>query len=82
MSGLQETFYIMGIIFMALMFLLTIVLVMTLLIIRSKIVKIHDAIDHRLDTLAQVAEKGGELSAMASSAVFKSARKALKKAKK
>jgi hypothetical protein len=82
MSGLQETFYIMGIVFMSLMFLMGLVLVVSVFVIRSKIAKIHDVIEHRLDTLTHVAEKGGEFSAMASSAVFKGAKKALTKAKK
>jgi hypothetical protein len=78
MSGLQETFYIMAIIFMSLMFIMAIILLISVFVIRSKIAKIHDTIEHRLDTLTTIAEKGGELSALASSAVFKGAKKVLK----
>jgi hypothetical protein len=81
MSGLQETFYIMGIIYMGLMFIIAIILLISVFVIRSKIVKIHDTIEHRIDMLTQIAEKGGELSAIAGSAVFKGAKRALKKKK-
>jgi Na+-transporting methylmalonyl-CoA/oxaloacetate decarboxylase gamma subunit len=82
MSGLQDTFYIMAIVFMSLMFLMMIVLLVSVFIIRSKIVKIHNVIENRLENLTHLAEKGGELSALAGSAVFKSAKRAIKKAKK
>lgn len=66
---------------MGLMFLLTLVLVVSVFVIRSRIIRLHDSIEHRFDTMVHVAEKGGELSAMAGSAVFKGAKKAFKKAK-
>jgi cell division protein FtsL len=78
MTGLQETFYIMAIIFMSLMFLFMIVILAAILVIRSKVVKIHRAIDEKMDRLSQLAEKGGEL---AGAAVVKRARKAFKKTK-
>jgi Na+-transporting methylmalonyl-CoA/oxaloacetate decarboxylase gamma subunit len=72
----------MGIIFMSLIFLLMLVLVFSVFIIRSKIAKIHDNIENRIEMFTHIAERGGELSSIASSAVFKGAKKAFKKSKK
>lgn len=82
MSGLQETYYIMGIIFMGLMFLLMIVLVIAVFVIRAKINKIHAMVEDKIHTVTAFAERGGELSAAAGTALVKSAKKAFDKAKK
>lgn len=82
MTGLETTFYIMAIVFMSLLFLMVVALLSAVLVIRSKINKIHDNIENKLNTITSLAEKGGELSALAGSEVFKQAKKALKKAKK
>jgi hypothetical protein len=71
----------MAIIFMSLTFLMIIALVTAVYVIRSKINKIHDTIDQRINSLTGWAEKGGELTAMATSKV-KQAKKVLKKARK
>jgi cell division protein FtsL len=81
MSGLQETFYIMGIVFMSLIFLMMIALLSAVFVIRSKINKIHDNIEDKISTITDLAERGGQISAIAGSTVFKQAKKALKKKK-
>lgn len=82
MNGLQETFYIMAIIFMSITFLLLIALVVAVFVIRAKINKIHRMIEDKIDLITNVAERSGELSAKAASAVFKQAQKVIKKSKK
>jgi hypothetical protein len=82
MSGLQETFYIMGIVYMAITFLILIALVVVAFIIKSKINKIHATIEEKINMVTGLAERGGELSAMATSAVLKQAKKAFQKARK
>lgn len=82
MSGLQETFYIMAIIFMGLTFIIMLALVSAVFVIRSKVNKLHDTIETRLSHIVDLAEKSGELSALAGSKVVKGAVKALKKARK
>jgi hypothetical protein len=82
MSGLQEAFYIIDIIFMSLMLLLIIGLLVGVFIIKNKINKIHDNIERKIDSVTNIAEKGGELAALASSGVVRKARKALSKKKK
>jgi Na+-transporting methylmalonyl-CoA/oxaloacetate decarboxylase gamma subunit len=79
MSGLQETFYILGIIFMVIMLLLIAGLVIGVFIIKSKINKIHDNIEKKVNTVTSIAEKGGELAALASGKVVKKAKKAIGK---
>jgi Na+-transporting methylmalonyl-CoA/oxaloacetate decarboxylase gamma subunit len=79
MSGLQETFYIMGIVFMALTFLILLAIVTGVFVIRAKVNKIHDNIEHKIHTISSVAEKSGELSSLAGSVVAKQAKKAIKK---
>ena len=82
MDGLEHAFYLMGIIFMSLIFLLIVALVVAVFVIRAKVNKIHDTIENRINSLTLLAEKGGELSALAGTAVVKRAKKALKKAKR
>jgi cell division protein FtsL len=78
MTGLEQTFYIMAIIFMSVMFVMIIALVAAIFAIRAKINEIHDRIEDRLDMVTAWAEKGGELTAMAGRQVVKRAKKALK----
>lgn len=82
MNGLEQTFYIMGIIFMSLTFLMILVLLGAVLVIRKKVNKIHDTIEDRINSITSLAEHGGELSALTGKAVMRQAKKALKKAKK
>jgi hypothetical protein len=58
MSDLQTTYYTLGIIFMSLMLLLMIIGVVAVLVIRAKIVAIHQQIDDRLAKLNEWTEKG------------------------
>jgi hypothetical protein len=82
MSGLQEAFYIIGIIFMSIMLLLIIGLLVAVFIIKGKINKIHDNIESKIDSITSIAEKGGELAALAGSGVVRKAKKALGNKKK
>jgi hypothetical protein len=82
MTGLQEAFYIMGIVFMSLIFLLTLALVVAVFVIRAKINRIHDIVDEKVGQVTRLAEKGGELSALAGSVVARRAKKAVRKVKK
>jgi hypothetical protein len=79
MTGLQEAFYIIGIVFMSLMFILIVVLVISVFVIRAKINRIHDQIEARIDTISMVAEKGGALAGMAARGVARKAKKAINK---
>lgn len=81
MNGLEQTFYIMAIIFMGISFLLLIALVSAVFIIKSKINKIHDNIEQKINSITNLAEKGGEWAAAASKIVTKGA-KVAKKAKR
>jgi cell division protein FtsL len=76
MSGLEQTFYIMAIIFMGISFLLMIALVTEVFIIKGKINKIHDNIEAKLSGITHLAEKGGEWASAASKIVSKASRKA------
>ena len=58
MSDLQTAFYIIGIVFMSLMLLLTLVVVFAVVVIRAKIVAIHRHIDERLSTVGDWVHKG------------------------
>lgn len=82
MTGLQETFYILGIIVMSLSFIILALIAVSVLVIRRKINKIHDTIEQKITGLTSLAERGGELSALASTHFIKQAQKALQKAKK
>ena len=79
MTGLQEAFYIIGIIFMGIMLILIIVLVSAVFVIRAKINKIHDNIERKINSVTSIAEKGGELAALATGGVIRKARKAIRK---
>lgn len=81
MSGLEQAFYIMAIIFMSVMFIIMIALVAAVFVIKSKINKLHDKIEAKLDIISRLAEKGGEISALAGSAVVKKAKDAITKTK-
>jgi len=78
MPGLQEAFYIIAIIFMGVMFILIAALVGAVFVIRSKINKIHDTIEARVNAITSFAEKGGELAAAATSGIVRKARRAIK----
>lgn len=75
MTGLEQSFYIIGIVFMGLMLVLFIALVAAVFVIRAKINKIHKMVEDKIDSFTNVAERGGELAG----AVFKTGMKILNK---
>lgn len=79
MTGLEEAFYIIAIVFMGIMFILIIALVVSVLVIRSKINKIHHQIESRINAVTNIAERGGELAAAAVEGVARKAKKAIRK---
>jgi cell division protein FtsL len=79
MSGLEQAFYIMGIVFMSIMLLLIIGLVIGVFIIKGKVNRIHDNIENKINTVTNIAGKGGELAALASGKMVKKAKKAIGK---
>ena len=80
MSGLQEAFYIVSIVFYAIMFILIIALVVVAaLMIRSKINRIHAQIEAKLNSATNLAEKGGEIAALAAGAAVRRAKRAIRK---
>lgn len=81
MTGLEQAFYIMAIIFMSIMFVIMIALVAAVFVIKSKINHLHQQIEEKLDIVTRLAEKGGEISALAGSAVVKKAKNAIRKTK-
>lgn len=82
MTGLQEAFYIISIVFMGVMFILIIALVASVLVIRSKVNKIQKTIEEKVHTVATIAEKTGEAAALATGGVVRGARRALRKGKR
>jgi len=77
MSGLQEAFYIIAIIFMGVMFILLVALVAAVFVIRSKINKIHDQIENRINMVTNIAERGGEVAAAVVGAAARKAKRAV-----
>lgn len=59
MTDLQTAYYIVGIVFMGLALLILLVMLVAVLVIRSKINAIHQRIDERLGQITDWAEKGG-----------------------
>ena len=58
MTDLQTTFYIVGIVFMSLALVLTIVIAASVLVIKKKISALHDSIEAKLQTVTSFAGKG------------------------
>ena len=54
---LQTTFYVLGIIFMALMLVLIFALLIAVLVIKRKINHVHDVIEAKVNTVKDVADK-------------------------
>lgn len=79
MTGLQEAFYIIAIVFMGVMFILIIALVAAVFVIRSKINKIQKTIEDKVHIVTTIAEKGGEIAALATGGVVRKAKRALGK---
>jgi hypothetical protein len=59
-----------------------IAIVSAVFVIRSKVNKIHDTVENHISAIVNLAEKGGELSALASSKVIGKATKAILNKKK
>jgi cell division protein FtsL len=79
MTGLQEAFYIISIVFMGVMFILIISLVISVFVIRSKVNKIQRTIEDKVHTVTTIAEKTGEVAAIATGVVARKAKRALGK---
>ncbi len=58
---LQETFYILGIVFMSLMLLIMVGLVIAVFIIKAKINAIHQKIDDKLALINNIAHLGSDI---------------------
>ncbi|HET7528929.1 MAG TPA: hypothetical protein VFJ84_01720 [Candidatus Saccharimonadales bacterium] len=79
MPGLQEAFYIVAIVFMGVIFVMLIALVTAVFVIRSKVNKIQQAIESKINTVTNIAEKGGEIAALATGGIVRKAKKAIGK---
>lgn len=79
MSGLQEAFYIIAIVFMGVMFIILVALVAAVFVIRNKVNKIQRAIEDKVNTVTSIAEKGGEIAALAAGGAVRKAKRALRK---
>ena len=79
MPGLQEAFYIIAIVFMGVIFIMLIALVTAVFVIRSKVNKIQQAIESKINTVTNIAEKGGEIAALATGGIVRKAKKAIGK---
>lgn len=58
MSGLENTFYIMAIIFMSIVFLLLLATLAAVLVIRAKVNAIHARVEERLGQVTGLVERG------------------------
>jgi hypothetical protein len=79
MTGLQEAFYIISIIFYGVMFILIIALLVAVFVIRNKVARIQHTIEEKINTVTTIAEKGGEIAALATGGVVRKAKRALGK---
>lgn len=82
MTGLQEAFYIISIVFMGVMFVIIIALVVAVFIIKNKINHIQRTIETRINTVTHLAERGGELAGLAAAKVAGRAKRAVRKTKR
>lgn len=79
MPGLQEAFYIIAIVFMGVVFVFMLALVISVFVIRSKVNKIQQTIEAKINTVTNIAEKGGEIAALATGGIVRKAKKAIGK---
>jgi cell division protein FtsL len=79
MSGLQEAFYIIAIVFMGVMFVILIALVAAVFVIRNKVNKIQRTIEDKINTVTTIAERTGEVAALATGGVVRRAKRVLGK---
>jgi len=69
--NLEDTFYVMAIIYMAIMFIGMIVSVVAIVAIKKKINAIHDNIEQKLHTITHIAEAGAAVVGKAKKAFGK-----------
>lgn len=79
MTGLQEAFYIVGIVFMGIMLVLIAALVVAVFVIRAKIIALERKITARVEAVADIAGKSGEILAAVGSRVVKKAARKVKR---
>jgi len=65
MTGLEQTFYIMAIVYMGIMFLITLALVIAIFAIKAKVNAIHKKIDEKLAPVKAVVEAGEKVMEVA-----------------
>ena len=82
MTGLQETFYIISIVFMGLMFVIIVALVVAVFVIKNKINHIQRTIESRINTVTHLAERGSELAGLAAAKVAGRAKRTAHKTKR
>ena len=71
MNGLGQTFYIMAIIYMSIMFLMMIAALAAVLAIRAKINAIHDKIEEKLSIVGTAVHAGAKIAKVAKSVMGK-----------
>ncbi len=79
-ATLENTFYIMSIIYMSVMFILIIALVTAVFVIRAKVISIEENIQRKIDELTDFAGKGGELLAKVGTKAARAVSNKVKKA--
>jgi cell division protein FtsL len=79
MSGLEQAFYVMSIVYMSIMLILVACLVVAVFVIRSKVNHIQQQIEEKINSVTNIAEKSGELAAAAVGAATRRAKKAIKR---
>lgn len=62
MSGLEQSFYIIGIVFMAVSLVLIFSLVTAVIVIRNKVVSLEKTVEEKLHTAAKVPNKVVEIA--------------------
>ncbi len=62
MSGLEQSFYIIGIVFMSVMLILIAFMVVALIVIRNKVVAIEKTVQDKLQTATKVPTKMVEIA--------------------
>ena len=61
MTGLEEAFYIVGIVYMGISLLLIIGLVVAVFVIRAKIVSLENMVKEKIDMVTSMGERAGEV---------------------
>lgn len=61
MSGLEQTFYIMGIVFMSLSLILLITIITAIIVIRNKVVSLEKLVESKINAAASIPSKVAEI---------------------